>query len=356
MKKPILITLAVLLLIGLGTGGVIAARAPREVLNFNAAEPVQRLPISSQRFIEEQYPNARVMNVDLELFGYEVYLDNGAVIDFTFNETVDFISYEYASRPVQESAPILTEPSADATSASTAGNWTESATTWEAVDVEDLPVTMQDYLTREFPNDAIVRIEMDEDGYDVYLSSGINVDFDNDGSVEVEMSEPSDEYHSDYDDYEDDDDYDDYDDDYEEDGDYDDNESEDIIVDASTLPEEALNFINTQYPEADILLVEQDEDGYDIYLSGGIEIDYDFDGTIEIDRDEPDRWDDWNDWNDTIDASTLPEVILNYISANYPNTTIQRAEFDDGLYEVTLTNRLELTFQSNGTLVDIDVD
>lgn len=353
MKKYVWITLSVLGVIVLGTGGFVAASAPREVLNFNATDPAQRLPISSQRFIEEQYPHARVMNVDLELFGYEAYLDNGTVIDFRFNETVDFISYEYASRPPQASAPILTEPSADATSASTAGNWTESATTWETVDASDLPVSIQEYLSSEFPNDAIVRVELDEDGYDIYLSSGLNIDFDHDGSVDVESNDSRDDY-EDYDE-EHGDDYDEADDDeYEADDDaYD---SEDVIIDATMLPEEALNFIRSQYPEADILLVEQDDDGYDIYLSGGIEIDYDFDGTIEVDREEPDRWDDWNDWNDTIDASTLPEVILNYISANYPNANIQRAEFDEGLYEVTLTNGLELTFQSDGTLVDIDVD
>lgn len=351
MKKPILITLGVLTLALVGTGVTIAARAPREVLQFNAPTQMNRLPISSQRFIENQYPGAQVINVDLELNGYEAYLDNGAVIDFRFNETVDFISYEYASIAPQSTAPIQTEPSADATSASTAENWTESATTWNPVSPSDLPTSIQDYLTREYPNDPVVRAERDEDGYDVYLSSGLNIDFDDDGSIDVDRDSENDAYDDDA--YEDES----YDDDtYDDDEADDQEESDDVVVDASVLPEAALTFIASEFPNEEILLVEQDSDGYDIYLTGGVEVDYDFDGTIEVDRDEPDRWDDWNDWNDTIDASTLPEVILNYISANYPSETIQRAEFDEGLYEVTLANRLELTFRNDGTLIDIDVD
>lgn len=35
------------------------------------------------------------------------------------------------------------------------------------------------------------------------------------------------------------------------------------------------------YKEASILLVERDEDGYDVYLSSGVRIEFDLDGSIE---------------------------------------------------------------------------
>jgi len=122
------------------------------------------------------------------------------------------------------------------------------------------------------------------------------------------------------------------------------------------FPKQFLTYVSNNYPDETIVHAERDNDGHEVYLSNGVEIDFDFDGTIEEERDEDDDWDDWNDWDDAIAASELPESILNYLSSEYPGDTIIKAERDEGMYEVTLGTGLELTFDQSGQLIDIDWD
>ncbi len=59
----------------------------------------------------------------------------------------------------------------------------------------------------------------------------------------------------------------------------------------------------------------------------------------------------------SINVATLPQVILDYISTNYPNETIETSEIEDnGNYEVTLSNNIELIFDSNGDFIGVDDD
>ncbi|MFV8224547.1 PepSY-like domain-containing protein, partial [Christiangramia aquimixticola] len=55
-----------------------------------------------------------------------------------------------------------------------------------------------------------------------------------------------------------------------------------------------------------------------------------------------------------VSTSSLPQRILNYISLNYPNVTIHKAEIEDNNnYEVYLSNGLELIFDSEGNFLGI---
>lgn len=56
-------------------------------------------------------------------------------------------------------------------------------------------------------------------------------------------------------------------------------------------------------------------------------------------------------------TSTLPQNLLNYITENYPNLTIYKAEIEDnGNYEVTLSDDTELIFNAQGDFLGIDDD
>ena len=67
-----------------------------------------------------------------------------------------------------------------------------------------------------------------------------------------------------------------------------------------------------------------------------------------------------DDDNSHINISALPQSIKDYINTNYPNATILYAEkdYDDGqkAYEVKLDNGMELEFDSNGNLLSSDDD
>lgn len=48
--------------------------------------------------------------------------------------------------------------------------------------------------------------------------------------------------------------------------------------------------------------------------------------------------------DDYIKISDLPQSILDYVAENYSNVTIEKAEFEDGEYEIELSNDIELCF------------
>ncbi len=56
-------------------------------------------------------------------------------------------------------------------------------------------------------------------------------------------------------------------------------------------------------------------------------------------------------------ATALPQIILDYMTANYPNATITKSEIEDnGNYEVKLNNGTELIFGADGAFLGIDND
>ena len=58
-----------------------------------------------------------------------------------------------------------------------------------------------------------------------------------------------------------------------------------------------------------------------------------------------------------VKTAALPQPILSYVSANYPDTTTHEAEVEeDGKYEVELSNGVELVFDAQGTFMGIDDD
>lgn len=55
--------------------------------------------------------------------------------------------------------------------------------------------------------------------------------------------------------------------------------------------------------------------------------------------------------DENIALEDLPQVILDYISSNYPGIEIDEAEFEDGEYEIELKNGIELCFDQAGNFI-----
>ena len=55
-----------------------------------------------------------------------------------------------------------------------------------------------------------------------------------------------------------------------------------------------------------------------------------------------------------VPAQIIPEAIRNYVKENYPDTRILQIELDKKEYEIRLSNRLEITFDSKMRVIDID--
>jgi len=153
------------------------------------------------------------------------------------------------------------------------------------------------------------------------------------------------------------------DDDSEENGDYDDS---DIAI-ADLLPA-ILEYIELNYPGIGIDEAElEHNEQYEVTLNDDTVLIFNINGEfLGVGVDENDQDDDGDyDWEEedghddgeTIDPSQLPELALAYLAETYPDLTIVHAEIEDeGDYEVTMSNGLEVYFDAEGNFLYVDED
>ena len=121
-----------------------------------------------------------------------------------------------------------------------------------------------------------------------------------------------------------------------------------ITQDAKQLPLVARNFINRHFTRPQISYIKIDSEflskKYEVVLSDRTKIEFDGDG----------EWEEVDGKRNNIPTTIIPAHIKQYVEANYPGVSFTKIERDRGEVEVELTNRLSLTFNKNGQLIDID--
>lgn len=113
------------------------------------------------------------------------------------------------------------------------------------------------------------------------------------------------------------------------------------------LPTNAKSFLETHFPGQEANRVEKDNDGYDVYLKNGFSIDFTLDG----------EWDDVDGNTQDLPQSIidlLPAKIAEYIQTNYLDETIREINKEKFGFEVDLSNRVELEFDSEGNFLRVD--
>lgn len=121
-----------------------------------------------------------------------------------------------------------------------------------------------------------------------------------------------------------------------------------ITQDAKQLPLVARNFINRHFTRPQISYIKIDSEflskKYEVVLSDRTKIEFNGDG----------EWEEVDDKRNNIPTTIIPAHIKQYVEANYPGVSFTKIERDRGEVEVELTNRLSLTFNKKGQLIDID--
>ena len=201
-----------------------------------------------------------------------------------------------------------------------------------SINVATLPQTVLDYITTNYSNQTILTSEIESNGnYEVVLSNSVELIFDANGNFLGIDDDSNDNYG-------------------------------DTYINPADLPQAILDYIANNYPNNTIDEAELENNGnYEVELDDDTELIFDADGNflgVGVDEDDMDNdnGDDDGDGDDdddqVIDPSTLPQIVLDYISTNYPNETIIQAKIEsDGEYEVTLNTGLELHFDINGNFV-----
>lgn len=118
-------------------------------------------------------------------------------------------------------------------------------------------------------------------------------------------------------------------------------------IQVGQLPTKAQTFITTYFKGHKVALAKQDTDlfskSYDVIFTNGEKIEFDKSG----------------DWTEVKCKSGVPTQIVQsairtYVKNNYPDASIIQIERKRNEYEVKLSNRWEITFDSQMRVIDID--
>ena len=122
----------------------------------------------------------------------------------------------------------------------------------------------------------------------------------------------------------------------------------DKVINKSQLPAPAQQFINEHFAGIDITYAKEEWDflkhSYEVRLANGAKIEFTSKGV----------WDEVECRFGEVPAAIIPQAIREYVDKNYAGAKIIYIEKDRNDYEVKLSNRLELKFDKEYRLYDID--
>lgn len=124
--------------------------------------------------------------------------------------------------------------------------------------------------------------------------------------------------------------------------------ADDRPVRYSDLPEAARSFLESAFPGVKVAHAFVDDDfvrpDYTVILKGGFEVEFDHAGRLEkIDADDT-----------FIPSGIIPLQIRDYVRLHYPGAGFIKYEVDRRSYEVKLSNGMELEFNADFNLMEID--
>lgn len=123
--------------------------------------------------------------------------------------------------------------------------------------------------------------------------------------------------------------------------------ADDRPVTFSQLPVPAQTFINTNYPDEKISYATKDDDfilpDYNVMLANGVKIQFEHSGALEKIESRV-----------GIPVELIPFQIRDYVKMHYPDAIFVEYEIGKRSYEVKLSNRLELKFNRNFNVIEID--
>lgn len=122
----------------------------------------------------------------------------------------------------------------------------------------------------------------------------------------------------------------------------------DSIITADRLPDAARSFINEYFAENTISYIKKDRGlaniSYEVVLQDGTEIEFDKSG----------NWDSIDCKRNAVPAGLVPDAISEYVQVNFPGQLIVKIDREAFGYEVELSSDLELKFDKNGKMLEID--
>ncbi len=123
---------------------------------------------------------------------------------------------------------------------------------------------------------------------------------------------------------------------------------DDRIIQFDQLPAKAKEFVKQYFPDEKVSYVKEEADfmelSYEVVFAKGSKVEFNGQGI----------WKEVDCRYSTLNEALVPVQIREYVKKNFPDVQFVKIEKGYRDYEVKLTNRLELTFDANFNLIDID--
>lgn len=123
---------------------------------------------------------------------------------------------------------------------------------------------------------------------------------------------------------------------------------DDRPITVDKMPAAAQEFISKHFGGLPVAVAKQEGTfllmNYDVIFANGDKVEFDRKG----------MWTNLDCKYGKVPAAVIPQKIADYIARQYPGVEVLQIEKEDRRYEVELSNRVDLTFNSSMELIDID--
>lgn len=114
----------------------------------------------------------------------------------------------------------------------------------------------------------------------------------------------------------------------------------DMVVNPSALPKQATQLITEHFNGAQIIIVEQDYDSFEVKLNSGAEIDFYANG----------EWKEIKTYQN-FPVKVLPDAVVQSVSKAHPQAFIIKAEKTWNGFEIKTSNMMEIYITPNGQIM-----
>ena len=230
-------------------------------------------------FVETYFPQTTILRVEADNDEINVKLADRTEIDF-------YLNYDWKNIDCEDSQ------------------------IYGSVPTELVPTQITDYVTANYPNNHIDKIEKKQavrsNGWEIELDNDIELNFDNEFNI--------------------------------------------VTNGGNNFNYPEINsFVETYFPQTTILKVETDDNEIEVKLSDRTEIDF----TLNFEWKNIDCED--SQIYGSVPAELVPTQIADYVTANYPNNHIDKIEkTHNGGWEIELDNDVEIEFDQDFNVIEID--
>ena len=123
-------------------------------------------------------------------------------------------------------------------------------------------------------------------------------------------------------------------------------DDDDRVITYQQLPQTAQSFLKQQFAKKVPLVVTADYDDFTIVYESGEKIEFDKKG----------NWKEVTCRASKVPNAIIPEQIMTYVKKNYPGKSVVKMDRHRSVYEVKLNNGMEIEFNRNFQVIDVDYD